>query len=195
MNIVILNTEARLIELPTIAPRVATGKEVVKDAVLDANGVMVTATEYMEPGALIETGYDLRKLSPGQNDVDSDYWARVCKNPGVKILLAAGWLVNKGEGAAEQLVPDIDSMDLVGAKQMILDSDQMSALTAWAASTENLGLKKLIGERKAELVGSADGRVRGPKNPKTDLGVFGGTTTAAQAEGTGEASHGIGEQA
>ena len=118
MNIVIDNTEARLIELPCVAPKVATGKEVTQEAVLDTNGAMISPTVYMEPGTLIEEGYDLQQLKPGQNDVDSAYWDRIRTNKGVKILIASGYLVDMGEGSAVTLVSDLDTVDVGTAKQI-----------------------------------------------------------------------------
>lgn len=197
MNIIINNTEPRLIELPSVAPKVATGKEIVKDAVLDSKGVMVQPTQYMEPGTLLSDGYDLKQLLPGENDVDSDYWAIVCKNKGVKIMLAAGYLENHGEGKAASLVADIDKVDVGTAKKMILECANIGVLTRWAEGTDNRGLRKLIGERKDELIDQADGRVkvRGPKNPNVDLGTFGAESmSGTAADGRGEASHGIDEQ-
>ena len=171
----------------------ATGREVTKDAVLDANNVMVSPTEYMAAGTLLADGYDQKQLIPGQNDVDSDYWELVCKNKGVRIWLACGYLVNRGEGSAVRLVSDIDSVDTATAKLMIVECRTMSALTAWGEGTESLGLKKLIAERKSELVSQADGRVRGARNPETDLGTFGDGVTDAQVAGRDVASHGTGE--
>ncbi len=195
MNIVILNTEARLIELPAVATKVATGKEVVKDAVLDAEGVMVTPTKYMKIGTLIAEGHEPQQLSPGQNDVDDAYWEVIRHNKGVKILLAVGYLVNKGEGKAETLVADIETVDVSTAKRMITECSNIGVLTKWADSTDNRGLLVLIKERKAELISKADGRPAKPKLKDLDMGVFGTGTSGKAADGGGEASHGIGEQA
>ena len=198
MNIVINNTEPRLIELPSVAPRVATGKEIEKEAVLDAKGVMVTPTHFTQPGTLLKPGYDLQQLSPGENDVDAGYWAVISQMKPVKMLIAVGYLENLGEGTATTLVADLDKVDVSTAKLMISECPNIAVLTQWADGTDNRGLLKLIGERKAELIDKADGQVkraRGPRNTEVDLGTFGDGTTGAQVDGTGDASHGIGEQA
>lgn len=194
MNIVIKNTEPRLVQLPPVAPKVATGKEILKDAVMDAKGVMVTPPQYMDPGTLIAEGYDLQQLTPGENDVDYGYWKHMCMHRGVKRLIAVGTLVNMGEGKAASLVADLDKVDMATAKRMITECTNIGMLTKWAEATEKRGLHTLITERKGELIANADGRPKGRKIPDVDMGTFGERVSARASEGSNEPSHGIGEQ-
>ena len=184
-----------MIELPEVLPTMAKGTEVVTPAVLDTDGRIAAPAVLMEPGDVIDAGYDLQKLRPGQNDVDGAYWDAVCINSAVKIWLACGYLVNRGEGKAEALVSDLSKLDVGSAKVAIAECSNIGLLTQWAEGTESRALKKLISDRKTDLISKASGRpVRGANVPDMDLGVFGDNVAPAAADGSGEPAFGVGEQ-
>ncbi len=196
MNIVIANTTRALIELPPILPVLAKGTEVVTPAVLDVDGRLVTPAVLMDAGAVIAEGYHEQKLAPGQSDVDGDYWDKLRERRPIKALLAVGSLVNKGEGKAEALVATLDSLTTAQAKEAIASCTNMGVLDVWVEETENAGLHKLIGLRKAQIIEQQSGRpVQGANTPDFDGGTFGDSTTRTQAQGDGAPAFGDGEQA
>ena len=131
-NLVIKVTEPRLVELPELAPLV-------------------------EDGQLARDGYNAQKLSPGENNVDGTYWESVKGNPGIKILLAAKVLVNKGEGQAKSILKEIDNLPPGTAQRHIANCENLQVLESWKESSNNAGLKGLIDERKLELIHSQTG--------------------------------------
>ena len=126
-NLVIENTEPRLVELPDVEPK---GDN---------------------------AGYTAYKLSPGENDVPSEYWDAIVSNPGVKICLAVGTIKNNGEGKATSILADLSKIPQQAALRHIGRCDKVALLTQWARGTEGRGLLKAIEERKLELIASQDG--------------------------------------
>ncbi len=192
MNLIIVNTQRCLIELPPIPAVVTDGTEMSKEPVFDNQGTLAAKAEYRKAGEVLQEGCDCLKLKPGQNNVDKDYWERVCKSRAIKIWLAAGHLVNKGEGQATMLIVDINKLDIANAKERILECTNIGVLTGWA-DTAKPALKTLINARVDELIEAADGKVaRGDSKP-IELGTFGDGVTNSEADGNGEPSQGIGE--
>lgn len=141
-NLVIANLEPRLVELPDVTPKVIDGK-------------------------VAEVGYMAARLLPGENDVPEAYWDRVVKNPCVKILLAAGTIKNRGAGKAKALLAaGLDNLPGDLARRHVGNCESVKVLNDWLSNTESLPLRKLIEERKLELVHSQDGSVeRSPALP------------------------------
>ena len=202
MNLVIVNTLRALITLPPILPTLAKGTEVLIAADLDPDGRIITPATIMDAGTVLAGGFDEQKLLPGQQtDVDSVYWDKLCERRPIKQLLAVGALLNKGEGKAAALVDSLDKLTPTQAKAAILDCTNMGVLDVWAEGTESDNLKRLIAERKLELIEQQSGRpVSGgnvPNAPADQIakgGTFGDKTTPAQTEGGGAPAFGEGEQ-
>lgn len=128
-NLVIVNTEPRLVELPDVLVK------------LDKRGDKV-----------IRPGYTGQKLLPGENDVGADYWDLIKGNPGVKILLACKTLVNNGEGEAKSILAGLDNLAPDVALRHIGKCENVKVLNEWKSGTESLQLRKHIEERVLELV-------------------------------------------
>ena len=137
MNLVIKNTRPTLITLPAVMPT------------LDADG------------ELVDEGFVGMPLLPGENDVPEAYWAKVVKNPSIRIWVACEYLVNKGEGRASTMLASLDKLQGDVAKRHIGNCTNMQVLSDWNANTESRVLRKLIEERKLELIAKADGSVAG----------------------------------
>jgi hypothetical protein len=142
-NLVIRNTEPRLVELPSVEPIVDDEGNVTRD------------------------GYIPYRLVPGENDVPKAYWDIVKSNPAVKLYLATGTLVNAGEGKAASLVNNLDSLPPNVALKHIGNCENIAVLNDWKAGTTQLGYKKAIEERIAEIVAGQTGDAV-PSAPSAD---------------------------
>ncbi len=140
-NLVIENTEPRLVELPPIAPTVKNGK-------------------------VTKAGFSSHKLLPGENNVPEEYWKTLVKNPGVKILLACKTLRNKGEGVATSILAGLDKLAPDVAQRHIGNCENVQVLNDWKRNTESVPLRRAIEERVLELVAGVDGAA--PETPSGD---------------------------
>jgi len=144
MNLVIRNTEPRLVELPAIPPVVTKAGKVTRE------------------------GFVAFRLKPGENDVPSEYWELVVKHKAVKIWLACKTLVNEGEGTAKSLVNNLDALGPEAALKHIGNCENVSVLNDWKAGTQTLGYKRAIDERIAELIAGQTGEVANAPAPSAD---------------------------
>ena len=144
-NLVIRNTEPRLVELPSVQPKVD-GK-----------------------GKVLEDGYTGYRLAPGENDVPSGYWERITHHKGVKMLLACKTLVNEGEGKARSLVNNLDELSPDTALKHVGNCENVAVLNDWKAGTQTLGYRQAIDERIAELIaGQTGAAVSAPASDAVD---------------------------
>jgi hypothetical protein len=150
MNLVIVNTRPTLVELPDV-------KTQIDD----------------DDGNLLAEGWNPQRLLPGENNVSADYWDAVKGNPGVKVLLAAGYLRNQGQGVARAILDTLDSLPMDEAKKQIGKCIDMALLTKWGDTTKRDPLKRLITERKQELVANADGSPVRDSDADDEEPVFG----------------------
>lgn len=97
------------------------------------------------------------KLMPGQNTVMREYWDLVKGNSGVKIWLAAGYLMNLGEGEAREILATLDVLEPHIARKAIEGTKNMELLDQWADVTTKSSLSKAIAVRKSALIEEADG--------------------------------------
>lgn len=140
MNLVIVNTEPRLHELPNV------------HAKFDPDTRVVT-----------QEGHQAFRLLPGENNVPSEYWAIVKSNPGVRIALATGSIRNTGEGTASVTLASLDKISASAAMTHIGNCENVQVLSDWKANTQNIALRKAIEERVLELIASADGSAPAPQ--------------------------------
>lgn len=133
MNLVIKNTEPRLVVLPGLP------------------------VEQNKAGKVTAPGWSEHRLLPGENDVDSGYWERVTKKGAVKIFLAAGLLKNEGEGKAQVMVLSLDKLKGQDAMMHISKCTSVQVLNEWKAATENPVIRSAIQDRIQELIVGATG--------------------------------------
>ncbi len=132
-NLVIRNTQPRLVQLPPVQP-----------------------------------GYSSYRLSPGENDVPSEYWAVVTKNRAVKGFLAAKILENLGEGKAQALINNLDKLHPSDALKHISKCENVKLLNDWKKGTESIGLRTAFEERIGELIASQTGTTVSPETSSAD---------------------------
>lgn len=130
-NMILENTRRTQLELPAIKP------------VHDENGKVKHA------------GFPLQKLLPGQNTVNREYYERCLKIKCVAMWKACKYIVDRGDGEAVETLRSLASLAPENAKKQIHKCTSIELLSQWSEGTENRVLRKLIEERKQELIAEA----------------------------------------
>ena len=130
-NLIIENTEARLIELP---------RALIGDK---------------DP----DYGYETR-LPPGENNVPGAVWAKLLKtSQTIRSYVHLGYLVDKGEGEAKPLTDGLRNVNVTEAKKQIAKCDNVKILKTWGDKDERKTVKAAISSKIASLIQAVPGEV------------------------------------
>ncbi len=128
-NLVIVNNEARLLELPAVAPTVDDG------------------------GNVTDAGFPAQKLGPGENDVDATYWGLVKGNKAVDMWLKCRILSSKGKGKAVPLLKQgLDRLNPQAISHHIAACSDISTLNEWKELSDRPDVKQQIDARIGEIM-------------------------------------------
>ncbi len=124
-NLVIKNTEARLIELPKVE---------FKDEV--------------------DRDYNPR-LIPGENNVPEAVWVECLKSETIKMYVAMEYLKCKGQGKAKSLAVGLVNLNVSEAKKQIAKCDVIKVLQEWSGKDERKTVQNAIKSKIKSLIASA----------------------------------------
>jgi hypothetical protein len=122
-NLVILNTEARAIELLPVPSKEATPEEMLGKVLL-----------------------------PGENDLTQVAWDHCKKSKAIRMWIECGYLEEKGEGKAQSLGEGLDGLTAREATTKIGSCDKVKILQDWKDKTTKRTLIKLINTRIDSLI-------------------------------------------
>ena len=123
----------------------------------DPKNIVIKVTE---PRAVVLPGLDSSRpeeragltLIPGENDVTAGYWQAAKKNPAVKIYVAAGIIVEQGEGKAVPLNKGLDGLTVKEALAKIAKIDSVQMLKDLREATTKKGIISELDKRIDALV-------------------------------------------